>query len=76
MTTKKFKEVDVVREGKFHIYPISTNDEGLELLTGSRSRGKQWCRGLPGEHRQPYYSGQAQRAGRKSSEFHQKLEPF
>ena len=30
MTTKKFKELDVVREGKFHIYPISTIDEGIE----------------------------------------------
>ena len=26
--------VDAVKEGKFHIYPISTIDEGIELLTG------------------------------------------
>lgn len=26
--------VDAVKEGKFHIYPISTIDEGIEVLTG------------------------------------------
>ena len=26
--------VDAVREGKFHIYPVRTIDEGIELLTG------------------------------------------
>jgi predicted ATP-dependent protease len=26
--------VDVVREGKFHIYPVSTIDQGIEILTG------------------------------------------
>ena len=26
--------VDAVREGKFHIYAVSTIDEGIEVLTG------------------------------------------
>ncbi len=26
--------VDAVREGKFHIYPVSTIEEGIEILTG------------------------------------------
>jgi predicted ATP-dependent protease len=26
--------IDAVKEGKFHIYPIKTIDEGIELLTG------------------------------------------
>jgi predicted ATP-dependent protease len=26
--------VEAVRDGKFHIYPVSTIDEGIELLTG------------------------------------------
>jgi len=26
--------VDAVREGRFHIYPVSTVDEGIETLTG------------------------------------------
>jgi len=26
--------VDAVRDGKFHIYPVSTIDEGIEILTG------------------------------------------
>lgn len=26
--------VEAVREGKFHIYPVSTIDEGIGLLTG------------------------------------------
>jgi lon-related putative ATP-dependent protease len=29
--------VDAVREGKFHIYPVSTIDEGMEILTGVRA---------------------------------------
>lgn len=29
--------VDAVRDGKFHIYPISTIDEGIEILTGVES---------------------------------------
>jgi predicted ATP-dependent protease len=27
--------VQAVREGKFHIYPIETIDQGIELLTGT-----------------------------------------
>jgi predicted ATP-dependent protease len=26
--------VEVVRQGRFHIYPVSTIDEGMEILTG------------------------------------------
>jgi predicted ATP-dependent protease len=26
--------VEAVRDGKFHIYPVTTIDEGIELLTG------------------------------------------
>jgi predicted ATP-dependent protease len=26
--------IEAVKEGKFHIYPVSTIDEGIELLTG------------------------------------------
>ena len=26
--------VDAVREGRFHIYPVRTVDEGMEILTG------------------------------------------
>jgi lon-related putative ATP-dependent protease len=29
--------VDAVAEGKFHIYPVRTIDEGLEILTGNRA---------------------------------------
>ena len=29
--------VEAVKEGKFHIYPISTIDEGIEILTGVES---------------------------------------
>ena len=29
--------VDAVKEGKFHIYAISTIDEGIELLTGIKA---------------------------------------
>lgn len=34
--------VDAVREGKFHVYPVRTIDEGIELLTGlpAGERGK------------------------------------
>ncbi len=31
--------VQAVAEGKFHIYPVSTIDEGLEVLTGVRAGG-------------------------------------
>ena len=37
--------LDAVKEGKFHIYPIETIDEGIEVLTGvkagKRSAGRQ-----------------------------------
>jgi predicted ATP-dependent protease len=26
--------VDAIKDGKFHIYPVSTIDEGIEVLTG------------------------------------------
>ena len=26
--------VDAIKEGKFHIYPVKTIDEGIEVLTG------------------------------------------
>lgn len=29
--------VDAVREGKFHIYPVKTIDEGIEILTGVKA---------------------------------------
>lgn len=29
--------VDAIREGKFHIYPVSTIDQGMEVLTGSEA---------------------------------------
>jgi lon-related putative ATP-dependent protease len=34
--------VDAVKEGKFHIYPVKTIDEGIEILTGVKAgtRGK------------------------------------
>jgi predicted ATP-dependent protease len=32
--TLKKRVIDAVKEGKFHIYPISTIDEGMEILTG------------------------------------------
>lgn len=30
----KHEVIDAVREGKFHIYPVKTIDEGIEILTG------------------------------------------
>jgi len=38
----KTKVIEAVRQGKFHIYPISTIDEGMEILTGVEAgeRGK------------------------------------
>jgi ATP-dependent Lon protease len=33
--------VTAVKEGKFHIYPIATIDQGIELLTGVKASGKQ-----------------------------------
>ena len=32
--------IEAVKEGKFHIYPISTIDEGIEILTGVKSGNK------------------------------------
>ncbi len=29
--------VDAVQKGKFHIYPIATIDQGVEILTGVRA---------------------------------------
>ncbi len=29
--------INAVEEGKFHIYPISTIDEGIEVLTGMKA---------------------------------------
>jgi lon-related putative ATP-dependent protease len=38
--------LDAVKEGKFHVYPVKTIDEGLEILTGYKtgkcSPGGQW----------------------------------
>ena len=38
----KNKVIDAVRQGRFHIYPISTIDKGMEILTGVEAgeRGK------------------------------------
>ena len=33
----KEEVVNAIREGKFHIYPVSTIDEGIEVLTGVKS---------------------------------------
>jgi lon-related putative ATP-dependent protease len=33
----KDKVVDAVREGKFHVYPVKTIDEGIEILTGVKA---------------------------------------
>jgi len=45
----KTEVVDAVRKGKFHIYPVSTIDEGIEILTGMRAgrqlRGGNYSRG-------------------------------
>ena len=40
----KQEVVEAVREGKFHIYAISTIDEGIEILTGRRA-GKRNAKG-------------------------------
>jgi lon-related putative ATP-dependent protease len=41
--------VDAVREGLFHVYPVKTTDEGIELLTGCRAgrrtRTGKWPKG-------------------------------
>lgn len=33
----KSEVVEAVRSGKFHIYPIRTIDEGMEILTGVKA---------------------------------------
>ena len=33
----KEEVVDAVREGKFHIFPVKTIDEGIEILTGVKA---------------------------------------
>jgi predicted ATP-dependent protease len=36
----KEEVVEAVRQGKFHIYPIKTIDEGIEMLTGINAGGR------------------------------------
>jgi len=33
----KEEVVEAVREGKFHIYPVKTIDQGIEVLTGGKA---------------------------------------
>jgi predicted ATP-dependent protease len=33
----KEEVVDVIKEGRFHIYPVRTIDEGIEVLTGVKA---------------------------------------
>jgi predicted ATP-dependent protease len=33
--------IEAVREGKFHVYPVSTIDEGIEVLTGQEAGERQ-----------------------------------
>ena len=40
----KNEVIEAVKEGKFHIYPISSIDEGISILTGIKS-GKKGARG-------------------------------
>ncbi|MFQ6076411.1 MAG: hypothetical protein ACE5Z5_09810 [Candidatus Bathyarchaeia archaeon] len=35
--TLKEEAVEAVQAGKFHIYPVKTIDEGIEILTGVRA---------------------------------------
>ena len=39
--------VEAVKEGNFHIYAVKTIDEGIEILTGKKGRGKAIRRDLP-----------------------------
>jgi ATP-dependent Lon protease len=32
--------VDAVKEGKFHVYPVHTIDQGIEILTGVKAGKK------------------------------------
>jgi predicted ATP-dependent protease len=41
--------VEAIREGKFHIYPVKTIDEGIEILTGVEA-GKRLPDGSFGEN--------------------------
>jgi len=52
----KPKVIEAVREGKFHIYPISSIDEGMEILTGVEA-GK---RGKDGSFPENTINGRAQ----------------
>ena len=33
--------VEAVKEGKFHIYPVKTIDQGIEILTGKEAGQRQ-----------------------------------
>ena len=39
--------VDAVREGKFHIWPVKSIDEGIEILTGVEAGARQETGGFP-----------------------------
>ncbi len=36
----KEEVLEAVRGGKFHIYPVKTIDEGIEILTGAKAGAK------------------------------------
>jgi len=36
----KTKVVEAVKQGKFHIYPVKTIDQGIEILTGMKAGGR------------------------------------
>ena len=60
----KQEVLDAVKQGKFHIYPVSTIEEGLEVLTG-KSAGKQ----LPdGEYEENTIYGLADKRLREMAE--------
>ncbi|MFQ5953187.1 MAG: ATP-dependent protease, partial [Candidatus Omnitrophota bacterium] len=40
----KDEVIDAVKKGKFHIWPVSTVDEGIEILTGKKA-GKKDAKG-------------------------------
>ncbi len=42
----KEEVIDAVKNGEFHIYPISKVEEGIELLTNVRA-GKKTAKGYP-----------------------------
>ncbi len=33
--------MEAVQEGKFHVYPVNTIDQGIEILTGVKAGAKQ-----------------------------------